>query len=386
MPRRPAPLLSALLAGLLTLAGWDAPARAEDAPAAEPAGLAWAASWDAAREAARAGDRLRFVYYGRKRPPCPPCRALEAAVFARPESRVLGTRYLAVRLLAGDDATDATRAVAHRYRLTAAPTMLALAPDGGVLARAFPRDLDGILATMAQAELAEAAFRRRAATLGGSDDPADIRALARLHAERASWAQARQGYERLLAMHDGVRDAQSLLAVLEAQDDRPARRALLERLVAAHPEHPHHTHWRIALVLLDAPDAAARRDALRALLAEVSSDAARATVRFALGDVHATLRENDQAMTQWDWILAHAPESPQAADALLRKATTTLRRGQGLGDPAVVRAARDLLTRFLREHPEHDAASTVRRLRAEAERILGQLEAKQARADEPAKR
>ncbi len=381
-PRPPTLGLGAVLGIVLALAcvaapGWGGRADAEE----EAAGLRWAASWEDAARRARAADRLRFVYYARKRPPCPPCRQLEAAVFADPAGALLGTRYVAVRLLAGEDADETTRAVARRYGIRGAPTLLALAPDGGLLARAFPRDLEGILATLATAETTEAEFRAAVARLGASARPEDVRALAARYAARANWSEARRRYAQLVASTPtpAVADHEALLGVLAAMGDDDARADLLRTMIATHATHARRIQWRIALVLLSSAEARTRRDGLQALLAAVTTNADRAAVHLRLADVLATLRARDAAMASWDWILAHAPTRPEAADALHRKAVATLRRGQGLGDLTTIRAARDLLVRFLAEHPEHAEAGTVRRLRFEAERIIAQLEAKPAR-------
>lgn len=372
--------LGAVLGTALALACVAAPGRGGRADAEEEAaGVRWEASWEAAARRARTTDRVRFVYYGRKRPPCPPCRQLETAVFADPASAMLGTRYVAVRLLAGEDADETTRALARRYGIRGAPTLLALAPDGGLLARAFPRDLEGILATLAAAEATEADFRAAVARLGASERPEDVRALAARYAARASWPEARRRYAQLVASTAAVADQEALLGVLAAMGDDDARADLLRTMIATHATHARRIQWRIALVLHSSAEARARRDGLQTLLATATTDADRAAVHLRLADVLATLRARDAAMASWDWILTHAPTRPEAADALHRKAVATLRRGQGLGDLTTIRAARDLLVRFLSEHPEHAEAGTVRRLRFEAERIIAQLEAKPAR-------
>ena len=299
-------------------------------------------------------------------------------MFSAPGSEALGSRYTAVRLLGGDDMTEEGRAFAKHYRVGSFPTLLAMSPDGGVLAAGLPRDLAGLLAQMAEAATAEATFRATVTKLGTSTQPEDVRTLAGLYAARWQWAEARKRYETLLAAEPTLDDTRALLRTVEELGDVAARRALLARLIRDYAQDPDRIHWRIALAELGADEAtiAGWRASLRELLASVTTNGDRAAVRQRLASYAKRARDMEKAHEHWDWILTHAPKSRMAVSALHEKAIATVHAGYGRGDLAEVRRGRALLQRLVDEHGEDDHARAARSLLVQVDMIIKQLEAR----------
>lgn len=309
-------------------------------------------------------------------------------MFSKVGSGELGVRYTAVRLLGGEDLTDEGRAFAERYGVRSFPTLLALTPDGALLEDGFPRDLEGILATLRQASARDADFRAQAKALEGVQTAAAHRTMAKLYTQRHQWEQARARLEAISSSERRLEDTVSLIAVLEHMGATQARKALLETVIRNHRGDARHIAWRIMLAEADADGAeggrpvelAVRRRGLEALLEDVQTTPERAAVRARLADVTAAQRDREAAMAHWDWILEHAPTSDAAVDALHGKGMATIHRGYGRGDLAEVKAGRALLRRLVDEHPKHAKAEGVRRLLVQVDMIVQQLE---ARPDEP---
>ena len=361
---------------LLGMAGRPAtPAAAEDSPGE---GIAWVRSLEEGLSHARENGTLVFLVYTRERPPCAPCQQLEREVFAKPDSAMLGQRYVAVRILGGKDATGASRALAKRYGMTGTPTLLAIAPDGGLITRNIPRTLDGIVETLAQATKDEAAFQKRVASLRDADAPEDVRVLAGLYAARRDWPRARRHYDQLITLGKATADDEAALAnVLAGLGDADAEADVLRRLIERHPNHAARTAWRVRLVAVEARGSVTdEHDRLLALLGETEDVAAGAVIRLRLAALLHAQRKTPEAVMHWDWILARAPKSPEAVEALFRKASATVTRGYGLANLGMLREGRKLLKRLTKGHPEHAHADEARRMLVRLDQVIDDLEAK----------
>ena len=117
-------------------------------------------------------------------------------MFSTADSKQISDKYVAVRLLGGNDLDDECRDFMQRYGVQGYPTLLAMTPDGAVLGTDFQRDVAGILATMDQAATADQNFRTKAKELGASKLPEAVRTMAGLYKDRMQWAEARTRYER----------------------------------------------------------------------------------------------------------------------------------------------------------------------------------------------
>ncbi len=309
-------------------------------------------------------------------------------MFSKAGSKAISDTYTAVRLLGGRDMTDEGRAFATRYGVTNFPTLLALTADGAVVGEGFQRDLAGILTGMKTASAADADFRAKAKALAAKPTPDALRTMAGLYKQRRQWADARARYEAISSTELLVDDKVALSEVLAQQGDVPARKALLSSMIRTHRSDARHLAWRIALAEADADVAGLaraeeltiRRRRLEALPGAVTDTPQVAGVRARLAEVASAQRDREAAMAHWDWILAHAPTSKAAIEALHGKGMATIHRGYGRGDLAEVKAGRALLQRLVDEHPTHATTEGVRRLLVQVDMIVKQLEAR-AKAD-----
>jgi len=291
-------------------------------------------------------------------------------VFSQPEGKAISDKYLAVRLLGGQDLDDEGKAFMARYGVGGYPTLLAMTADGAVLTKQFQRTADGIVEAMDGAAKSEASFKAKEAELAKKKDDASIRELAGLYFERFQLDQAREGLEALTASNPTVEDQLQLLEVLGSMNDMEARKALLGSLVKSRPNHADLVKWRIALATADVPTTFASREeymaameqvkqALTELLGKVEKPADEAVVRVRLAAALNSSRDRESALEHWDWVLENARDSDAAADALMGKAEALFRAAQG--DAKKLEVSQAMLQEIVDKHPSSPQASNAKR-------------------------
>jgi tetratricopeptide (TPR) repeat protein len=315
---------------------------------------------------------------------------LESRVFSQAGSNKISDKFTAVRMLGGNDMSDEGRAFAKRYGLRGFPSLYAMTADGAVLTQSFQRDLDGILAGMEGAVKTDAEFRAKEQELGKSKLPEALRTMAGLYKDRMQWDQARANFEALCVSNPQVDDQIGLLEVLTAAGDADARKALLGTLIETRKDHEKHIDWRIALATADintSPQSReefqamleAQKAAYKGLLGELTKPANQAVVRNRLADVLFRTRDLNGATEHWDWILANAKDSPAVPDALFGKGVAAVNQGYGTQDVVKVKEGKALIQKLIDEHGSHAKAGQARRVMAQIDMLIGQLEAAAAK-------
>ena len=318
---------------------------------------------------------------------------LESRVFSQAESSQISDKYTAVRILGGNELDDEGRAFMARYGVGGYPTLLAMTADGAVLGRSFERTIEGILDAMKKASEADATFRAREEEIGKSQLPEALREMGGLYKDRMQWDKARADFEKLTASNPKLDDQVALLEVYTAQNATEERKKLLTTLVDTYKDNKDRIQWRIDLATADIPSRVTTREefmammdgrkaALEGLVAQVKEPADQAIVRKQLADVLARLNKVDEAMTHWDWILEHAPDSPAVPDVLWAKAYTMINQGYVAQDLEKVKAARAIFQKLVDEHAGSPMASRAQRVLPQADNLIAQLEAKAKAAEE----
>jgi tetratricopeptide (TPR) repeat protein len=326
-----------LVAGALSLL---APLSLRAEEGATP-GVAWVEGFAAGQAAGKERGKLLFVYVGRKTPPCPPCRALEAGVWSKPDSARIQEVAVPVRILGGADLDDAGRVFMERYGVQGFPTLMALTPDGAVLDGDLTHGRLGewiedpagavtaIVEGLAAAQAREDAFRAEAKALAEKTDRESLVRLGDLHAERMDPASARTLYEKALAAGPTVDVHLRLAEILAATGDTAGETKVLDEMIAGYPEHADRIEWRIRRATIDLPQGAAddvslkilldsyveRYRALAAKIAEEGKKSDEAAVRVRLSNLLLQREDPVAARAEVAWVLEHAGDSPYAADA-----------------------------------------------------------------------
>ncbi len=298
-------------------------------------------------------------------------------MFSKEDSAQISDKFVAVRLLGGQDLDDEGKTFMRRYGVRGFPTILGMTADGAVLQRSFDRTLDGFLNGMNAAETSNNDFLKKEADLKGKTDAASMRELAGLYNGRAQYEDARGGYEKLVSVAQPELDDQlALLDVVEALGDAAARKSLLDTLVKTRKDHEKNINWRIDLALADLPTQATSReefmsimgkqkDLLTTLLAEVTEVGDQAVVRSRLG--RALMSTGDMAgVKHFQWILDNARDSKAAPSALWVIAQEEFKKARdpftGDWDPERLEAGRTFLKEILEKHPDTPRAKNVARM------------------------
>jgi hypothetical protein len=255
--------------------------------------------------------------------------SLENRVFSQADSARISDKYVAVRLLGGDDLDDEGREFMRRFDIGGYPTMLALTADGAVAGRSFGDwTTDGILGAMESAEKANTEFLAKEAELTKKGDPASSRELAGEYLVRAEFEKSRSALEKLVSTGEPeLEDQLMLLEVVGRLGDKDARKALLGTLIETRKDHEDHINWRVDLAMAHLPTQITneeefrevmegRKAALTSLLADVKKPADQAVVRHALASAFANTGDLETATGHWNWILDNARDSRVAPDAI----------------------------------------------------------------------
>lgn len=293
-------------------------------------------------------------------------------MFSKPEGARISEKYVAVRLLGGNDLDEEGEAFMKRYGVGGYPTLLAMTSDGAVIGREFGRTAEGILAGMDRARTADEQFHQRHAELKNSKDPEAVRELADMYMERAQHEEARTRFEQLVSTSAPALDDQlALLEILEQLDDTAARKALLTTLIQTRKGDERNIDWRMDLATADLPTQVTsreewedvmgkRKEEFTKLLASVTQPADQAVVRHSLASVLANTGDLDGAIVHWEWILANARDSRVAPDALWIMAQQKFKKARdpftGNRDIAMLEQAKTMLREIVDKHADHPLA------------------------------
>lgn len=312
-------------------------------------------------------------------------------MFSQPESAQISEKFVAVKMLGGQDLDDEGKAFMSRYGVQGYPTLLAMTADGAVVSRSFQRTMDGIIKTMEDATATNEAFLKEAAELSTKTDPESMRTLAKKYAERSQLDEAGGLYEKLVASKPTAEDRLAYIAVLAVKGDDDGRKAQYEALLEENADHEDAIDWRIELATFGLPQRfktreqmqevmGQRKERLTKLLAEVQKPLDQAAVRAQLGEAFFATGDRDTAKEHFQWILDNARKSKHAGLALLAIAMATY-----MEDPTSVEnleKAKELLDEVVANH----ADSPVHRTATMRSRQLGmRLEMLREEAEKKAK-
>jgi tetratricopeptide (TPR) repeat protein len=328
--------LAALLPCLVLAATAAADGPTSPPPPPATGTVAWTDGFAAGAAKGRASGKLLFVLVTRKSPPCIFCQKLEAAIWSQPGSAPLGERFVAVRMLGGNDATPEVEAFLERYEVEGFPTLLAMTPDGGVVARLSGFDEAGkpitpgaMVERMDQAAAHEAEFAKFRAEATAKGDARVKEQLAGLLMQRYELDAAHEVY-RQVVQSTPTADAYGMLAGLQAMTGRKAElKKTLETMLAKFPDHPERIEWRISLRTADLPSRATGPEevkkviaqheaAFTQLLREIEPEGRpgdQAEIRYRLADLARQRRDDAGAKPQLQWILDHDGAGRRAAHA-----------------------------------------------------------------------
>ncbi len=276
-------------------------------------------------------------------------------MFSKPSAAALAERAVPVRI---DSARPETRDFVARHKVQLVPALFVMNADEHVLVTVPPGDrtLEVMLAAIDEAERREKAFT---ATAARTDVEGRI-ALARLLVERHAWDEARSLYTGLLAGATAAAAHDGLVRLEDARGDLDAERRAAEGALAALPDDPLATSWRVRLATQEfrrtrnAPAALASIARLRTLLGETREPLAQAEVKVALADLLSRARQQDEAHALLDQVLAAYPRHARIApSALLARANIHWRIEE-------YDRAEALLQRILDEHPASEEAASAR--------------------------
>jgi len=202
--------------------------------------ISWHKDYNAAVGQARAEGRPLLIDFWATW--CPPCREMEAKLWARPDVAVLAAKYVCVRV-----DVDQERALANRFRADSLPTVVFTDPWGTEIARRqgfgdpldyipLIRDLPGDLSPLA------GQYERLAQN---GHDLAALLDIARFYYRKQLFHTSREFYERALEEKAVQADpdvrADILTAIgwnlLKSGDSRGARKRF-ERCLKEIPVHP----------------------------------------------------------------------------------------------------------------------------------------------------
>lgn len=318
-------------------------------------------------------------------------------MFSEAESAEISDKYVAVRLLGGEDLDDEGKTFMRRYGVRGFPTLLALSADGAVLTRKFQRDLDGILTAMSEAASSNEDFLKREAELKDKTDAASVRELAGLYKERAQYEEARTRYEKLVSSANPELDDQlALLGVVEALADAEARKALLGTLVKTRADDERSIDWRMDLALADLPTQATSReefmeimgkqhDLLSGLLGELESKSDQAVVRNRIANILSRTGKQKDAVEHYNWILENARDSEPAAVALWIIAQEHFKQAQDpfTGEMNVdqLEAGKVLLQEIVDKHGEHQLSRRAAMVIPKVDEAIKKQQEKKAEAE-----
>ncbi len=330
--------LAAILGALALLAG-ALDARADEPAGAETPGVRFVDGFAAG--AARAGgpDRLLFVYVGRHRPFCPGCARLERDVFSKPDSRVLSDRWVAVRVLGGEDETPAAKSFLDRYDVEGFPALLVLTADGQVVVRdlladGFP-DTAALVRDLERAEVENRAFREREASLRHEDSAESLQRLALLYLERSDPRSAAETMLRVAERSPSPGLWEQVVALAAKARDPALERRALDLLLQRWPDHPDRVAWLVRRATMDLEGASdgetlyrgrlERLEALRKAEADAGRREGEAQVRLVVADLLRDHHDEAGADEELRWVVAHLAEGGSAARAHLLLARAAVR-------------------------------------------------------------
>lgn len=328
----------------VSLAAADGPPAAPQPPAAGT--IAWTEGFAAGAATARTNGKLLFVLVTRKSPRCGFCEKLEAGIWSKAGSSALSDKYVAVRLLGGDDATPEVDAFLERYQIEGFPTLMAMTPDGALVARLSgfdeagrPVTPDAMLGRMDEAAAREAEFAKYRAEVTAKGDPQSQEQLAGLLMQRQELDAARDVYAKVVQATPTV-EAYGMLAGLEAMTGRKAElRKTLETMLAKFPDNAERIEWRISLRTMDLPSRASgpeevkkvvaqHETALTDLLREVDKEGKasdQAEIHYRLADLANQRRDEAVAKTHLQWIVDHDATGRRSAPSEFRLAILAYR-------------------------------------------------------------
>ena len=172
-------------------------------------------------------------------------------MFSKDGSAEISDKYVAVKLLGGNDLDDEGKAVMKRYGIGGYPTLLGLDSDGALLQTEFSRSTEGIVKAMEGAAEAKVEFAKKLKEYEAKKDDVDLqRGIADLYLKRRQMKEARPMLEAI-AKQGKADDLTKLLSCLQAMDDKDAAKGLMGTLVEKFPDHEQYASWRMTLAMAD---------------------------------------------------------------------------------------------------------------------------------------
>jgi len=302
-------------------------------------------------------------------------------VFSKPGSDAISNKYVAVLLLGGNDIDDEGRAFAKKYGVGGYPTLLALTHDGAVVNRSIGRSRDGILEAMAKAQTNNEEFLAEKTDLEGKKDAESLRTLGTLYLGRSQLDEAKPLLAALLATDKATaEDRLSMLDLQKKSGDKEGAVKTRADLIAKHADHEDYVDWRMEAATADIAQPTSRDPELRkayfasyigalnTLLADLKDKNHQAIVRFNIG---GPLSQTDKqgALDHLEWILANAPESKVAKDAIFNTGIMRWQVGKEASDLAKIKSGKELLEKYIEDNGSSRKASYAK------QRLLPQIDA-----------
>jgi len=176
-------------------------------------------------------------------------------VFRHPSSSHITDRYIALRILYGDDETAATHAWCKRYSVGATPSLVVMTPSGRkIFSWTGFRELPEILALLVKAEKRWRLLPALETELRADSSLEGKQKLARLLADVYDDAQALPLLIELGREAPLLEDQLLLAHVADRNNDRATYKAVLNSLIAEHPRHKDRTDWRLQVALTAHPN------------------------------------------------------------------------------------------------------------------------------------
>jgi tetratricopeptide (TPR) repeat protein len=307
---------------------------------------------------------------------------LENRVFSQAESAKISDRFVAVRMLGGLDETPEVEQFMQRYEVEGFPTLLAMTADGAVLSREIPRNVDGILAAMEDAQKSEVDFQAKKTALAGKSDPESLATMAKMHLERYDLPAAQVLYAKVVASTPTAENYGMLAAIYGRTGQKDEERRTLQAMVQRFADSPERMEWRIQLATIDLPNRATTEEefhalvdshmaALSGLLAEVEKEksvAGQSEIRFRLGK-YAEQKQDFAAMkAHLAWIVENDPKGKFGPKARMILAFAAFQDSE-------LETAVALLEKLVADSPESPEAAQAREVLPQIkEELAGQKE------------
>ncbi len=284
-------------------------------------------------------------------------------MFSKDGSNEISDKYVAVKLLGGDDLDDEGKAVSKRYAVRGFPTMLGLDSNGAVLQSSFPRSTEGILTAMEAAGKAKEKFAEKLKAFEAKKDDADAqRDMADLYIERRQMEEARPLLEGL-AKKGEADDLIKLMSCLSALEDKEAANSVMDTLIEKFPEHEQYASWRITKAIGNLPkpqrglDQEENIKRLTKIIESVepllkdTKEMHHHAIHGQLMGMKANLGKHEETAIHAEWIIKHAPKSEHAPQALLMSAISAITKARSEDDLKAAERALKLFEQLAEEHP-----------------------------------